>query len=339
MRKRIEPLLGEGAVRVSSVTSLSGKQSRSCGALRISGMRRIVFHLSLGARRRVDPYDELDAAVIHERQGEVDDALVHYRAAEALAGSDAWLASEVLRRQAYLHHARSEWELSLDLARRAAGVARDASLNDQHAEALIAVAWVHVANSAYEEAIRELANVASLTEDARITGLAIHSLGAIAAERGDWEHARGHFMEAVRRFQSAGYQRGVALAHNTFGRAALDRSNYVLAADLLQEAVSSAKHAADPDLLALAIMNMAEALGGTGELVRAESMARVALAHFTGTGNALRRIECERLLGDLELRADHESAAREWWRSALSIACSVGAQIERERLEKRLGTG
>lgn len=287
----------------------------------------------------MDPYDELDAAVIHERQGELEDALQHYRAAEALAGADAWLASEVLRRQAYLHHARSEWELSLDLAHRAAEAARGASLNDQHAEALIAVAWVHVARGAYEEAIPELEKVASLTEDARITGLAIHNLGAIAAERGDWERARGYFMESVRRFQAAGYQRGVALAHNDFGRAALDHGNFVLAADLLQEAVSSARQAADPDLLAVATMNVAEAIGGTGELARAESMARVALEHFTTAGNGWRRVECERLLGDLEQKADHESAAREWWSRALETARTIGAQLEVRKLEQRLGSG
>jgi tetratricopeptide (TPR) repeat protein len=285
----------------------------------------------------VDPYEELDAAVNHERQGEVDDALVHYRAAEALAGADAWLASEVLRRQAYLHHARSEWELSLDLARRAVTAAERATLNDQHAEALIAVAWVHVARGAYEDAIPELEKVASLTQDPRITGLAIHNLGAIAAERGDWERCRQHFMESVRRFRSAGYQRGVAFAHNNYGRAALDHGNYALAADLLQHAVSSAKNAADPDLLALATMNVAEALGGTGELERAESMARTALAHFTSTGNGWRRVECERLLGDLEKQRAHESAAREWWSSALETARSIGAQLEVVKLEERLG--
>jgi tetratricopeptide (TPR) repeat protein len=289
------------------------------------------------AQPRVDPYEELDAAVIHERQGEMDDALAHYRVAESLAGADAWLASEVLRRQAYLHHARSEWELSLDLARRAAWAAEGASLSDQHAEALIAVAWVHVARGAYDDAIPELEKVASLTEDQRITGLAIHNLGAIAAERGDWERSRQHFMESVRRFQSAGYQRGVAFAHNNYGRAALDHGNYALAADLLQQAVSSARKAADPDLLALATMNVAEALGGTGDLARAEAMARAALAHFTSTGNGWRRVECERLLGDLEKKAEHESSAREWWSSALETARSIGAQLEVAKLEERLG--
>ncbi len=292
---------------------------------------------SQDARSRVDPYDELDAAVIRERQGEMDDALAHYRAAEALAGADSWLASEVLRRQASLHHARSEWELSLDFATRAARTAADAGLSDQQAEALIAVAWVHVARGAYKEAVLELEKVATLTDDHRITGLALQNLGAIAAERGDWELARHQYMESVRRFQSAGYQRGVASAHNNYGRAALDHGNFVLAVDLLQQAMSSAKQASDPDLLALATMNVAEALAGTGELARAETMAKAALAHFTGTGNGWRRVVCERVLGDLEMQSDRESAARAWWSGALETARRIGAQVEVTKLEERLG--
>jgi tetratricopeptide (TPR) repeat protein len=285
----------------------------------------------------VDPYDELDAAVIAEREGKADDALAHYRTAESLAGADPWLLSEVLRRQAYLHHARSEWETSLELARRAASTAEEAQLKDQQAEALIAVAWVHVARGSYEDAVPELEQVATLTEDHRITGLALHNLGAIAAERGSWELARAHFMESVKRFQAAGYQRGVAFAHNNYGRAALDHGNYVLAADLLQQAVSSAKKAADPDLLALATMNVAEALAGTGEVARAETMAKVALQHFTSSGNGWRRVECERLLGDLELRSERPSEARVWWESALETARTIGAQLEVVKLEERLG--
>jgi tetratricopeptide (TPR) repeat protein len=285
----------------------------------------------------VDPYDELDAAVILEREGKVDDALAHYRTAESLASADPWLLSEVLRRQAYLHHARSEWELSLDLARRAASTAEHAQLSDQQAEALIAVAWVHVARGAYDDAIPELEKVASLTEDHRITGLALHNLGAIAAERGNWELSRAHFMESVKRFQAAGYQRGVAFAHNNYGRAALDHGNYVLAVDLLQQAVTSAKKAADADLLALATMNVAEALAGTGELTRAETMAKVALQHFTSAGNGWRRVECERLLGDLELRSERRNEARVWWESALETARTIGAQLEVVKLEERLG--
>lgn len=284
----------------------------------------------------MDPYDELDAAVIHERQGEIDDALAHYRAAESMAGADAWLLSEVLRRQAYLHHARSEWETSLDLAQRATTAAATAKLGDQHAEALIAMAWVHVARGSFDAAVPELEKVATLTEDHRITGLALHNLGAIAAEREDWELARQQFMESVRRFQSAGYERGVAFAHNNFGRAALDHGNFVLAADLLQQAVSSAKKAADPELIALATMNSAEALAGTGDATRAEALANQALAHFTAVGNGWRRVECERLLGDLAMQNDRADAARSWWSNALVTAQNIGAQLEVAKLRERL---
>ena len=183
----------------------------------------------------------------------------------------------------------------------------------------------------------ELERVSSLTEDHRITGLALHNLGAIAAERGDWELARAHFMESVQRFQSAGYQRGVAFAHNNYGRAALDHGNYVLAADLLQQAVSSAKTAADPDLLALATMNVAEALarnGRAGAAPRRWRERRSRTSRRRGTaGGAWSASGCSAISRS---RADRESAAREWWSSALETARTIGAQLEVVKLEERL---
>jgi len=81
----------------------------------------------------------------------------------------------------------------------------------------------------------------------------------------------------------------------------------------------------------------AEALAGTGELTRAETMARVALQHFTSAGNGWRRVECERLLGDLELQSERRNEARVWWESALETARTIGAQLEVVKLEERLG--
>ena len=171
---------------------------------------------------------------------------------------------------------------------------------------------------------------------AHLTGLAIDNLGAIAAERGDWESRAGISWNRCGAFSRPATSTALRLRKTTSGAPALDHGNFVLAADLLQEAVSSARQSADPDLLAMATMNVAEALGGIGELARAEAMARVALAHFTSTGNGWRRVECERLLGDLEKKADHDAVAREWWSSALATARAIGAQLEVRKLEKRL---
>jgi hypothetical protein len=106
-------------------------------------------------------------------------------------------------------------------------------------------------------------------------------------------------MDSVKRFQRVGYHRGVAIAHNNYGRAALEHGNFKLAADLLAQAVASARRTDDSDLVALATMNHAEAIAGLGDLEPAESLASSALAHFTSTGNTWRRVECLRLLGDI----------------------------------------
>ena len=84
-------------------------------------------------------------------------------------------------------------------------------------------------------------------------------------------------------------------------------------------------------------MNSAEALAGVGDVARAESMANAALAHFTAAGNGWRRVECERILGDLAMQNDRAEDARSWWSSALETAQAIGAQPEVTKLQQRLG--
>ncbi|HEX6533741.1 MAG TPA: tetratricopeptide repeat protein [Gemmatimonadaceae bacterium] len=281
-----------------------------------------------------DDYDALDAGVAAERRGEVDSALGHYRVAEA--STDPWLRSEVLRRQSVIHRNRSEWDEALDLARRAAEVAAAASLREQEAEARNAEATVYLARGEFDTALDAFEAVLALSRDSRIRGMALQNIGSIAAQRGEWELARHRFMASVKCFQQAGYERGVAIAHNNYGGAALEHGNYVLAEDLLAQAVASAKRAEDPDLTALATMNHAEAIAGVGDLDRAERLLDGALEHFRRAGNAWREVEALRIRGDIGRRRDDHAAARAHYREALAIAERIGAQVEIEQLRKRL---
>jgi tetratricopeptide (TPR) repeat protein len=201
---------------------------------------------------------------------------------------------------------------------------------------LNAEAAVYMARGEFEAAVSVLGRVLETSADDRINGLALHNLGAIAAQRGSWEDSRRHFMDSVKRFQRAGYHRGVAIAHNNYGRAALEHGNFKLAADLLAQAVASARRADDRDLVALATMNHAEAIAGLGDLERAESLASSALAHFTTTGNTWRRVECVRLMGDIARQRGNNTAAREAYNEALLRAREINAQVEISQLESRL---
>jgi tetratricopeptide (TPR) repeat protein len=281
-----------------------------------------------------DPYEHLDAGVIAERQGALDDALAHFRA--AAEADDPWLRSDALRRQASIHRNRSEWDAALALARRAVSVAAEASLVDQEAEARNAEALVHLARGEFETATAAFERVLASCNDPRIRGMALQNLGSIAAQQGTWDTARHHFNASVKCFQTAGYERGVAIAQNNYGRAALDHGHFKLAANLLAEAVWSANRTGDRDLVALATLNHAEAIAGTGDLERAVRDAEAALAHFTSAGNAWRRVECLRVLGDMARQGGEPDAARAKYLEAEALARDIGAHLELALIEKRL---
>lgn len=281
-----------------------------------------------------DAWDHLDAGVLAERRGAVDEALVHYRA--AAEGDDPWLRSEGLRRQSAVHRNRAEWDEALALARRAAEIASAASLRDQEAEARNAEAAVFLARGELDTAVRSFEAVLAISQDARIRGMALQNIGSVEAQRGDWEGARHHFMASVKCFQQAGYDRGVAIAHNNYGGAALEHGNFVLAADLLAQAVASARRAEDHDLVALATMNHAEAIAGVGDTDRADALLDHALAHFQSNGNTWRVVEALRIRGDIARRRGDGDAAHAHYGEALRLAERIGAQLEIDQLRSRL---
>lgn len=281
-----------------------------------------------------DAWDNLDAGILAERRGAIDEALANYRA--AAEGDDPWLRSEGLRRQSAVHRNRAEWDDALSFARRAAEIAAGASLRDQEAEARNAEAAVFLARGDLETAVRSFEAVLDISQDARIRGMALQNLGSVEAQRGDWTAARRHFMASVKCFQQAGYERGVAIAHNNYGGAALEHGNYVLAADLLAQAVASARRTDDHDLMALATMNHAEAIAGVGDTERADTLLDNALEHFRSTGNTWRVVEALRIRGDIARRRGDGDAARGHYDEALQLARRIGAQLEIDQLRSRL---
>src|SRR5581483_7883824 len=120
-----------------------------------------------------DPYEHLDAGILAERRGALDEALQHYHAAAET--DDPWLRSDALRRQASVHRNRAEWDEALKLARSAAEVAAAASLLNQEAEARNAEALVYIARGEFEAAITALERVLASCQDARIRGVALQN--------------------------------------------------------------------------------------------------------------------------------------------------------------------
>ena len=281
-----------------------------------------------------DPQESLHEGRQAERLGVLGRALEAYEQA-ARASDDPAIVAEALVRQADVHRARCDWDEALRCAREAQEVARAAGLDERRAEALNAECLVYMAQGELDAARPIAEQLVATTSDIRLRGIALQNLGTIMAQRGDLEGAERAFGESYGCFVSCGYERGQVIALNNQGRAALDRGDLPHAEQLLADALESAREVDDSELIALAMVNYAEAIIPRDD-VRAESLACSALGHFQGSRNTWRTVECLRLLGSLHERRGAGGEAARCYERALTLAKEIGARVEIATLEQCL---
>jgi len=281
-----------------------------------------------------EPLGDIEEGLRLEKFGMLDRALAHYEAASS--GDDPLTVTTAWRRRASVLRTRCDWEGALAAARESAAVAVRHGLVDAHAEALNAEAAVFQSQGDFAAAGPLLERILGMTTDPRIRGVALQNLGSVAAEGGDLETAEHRFLESYRCFQAAEYLWGQAFALNNYGRAAMDRDNFEIAERVLARAVDLAREIEDLDLAALATMNLAETMLCAGDLERADETASTALGYFEMAGNRWRRVECLRLLGDINRRDGQLEIARRCYAQGLELARELGVQLEITRLQDRL---
>jgi tetratricopeptide (TPR) repeat protein len=284
-----------------------------------------------------DPRALIEEGLRHEKSGALDAALERYQRAQA-ASQDPLTISEAIRRQSIVFRRRSDWDTAIELARHAGEVASAAGLLDQFAQTVNTEAAVHLMRGNLDEAGRLFSRVVEGTNDAKVRAIALQNLGTIAAQGGAWESARERFRESVVCFQRAGDAWGEAIALNNYGRAALDHGNLMMAEELLEQAVGAARRVEDYDSAALAMLNQAEAFAGMKRYPRAVELATSALEFYTRSGNALRRSEALRILGDIDVKQGEMTRARQRYMEALELATFAAAPLETEVVRARLAS-
>jgi tetratricopeptide (TPR) repeat protein len=281
-----------------------------------------------------EPLGDIEEGLRLEKSGMLDRALAHYEA--ATENEDPLTVATAWRRRASVLRTRCDWEGARAAARESAAVAVRHGLTNAHAEALNAEAAVFQSQGDFASATPLLERILEMTKDPRIRGVALQNLGTVAAERGDYETAEHRFLESYRCFKAADYQWGQAFALNNYGRAAMDRENFEIAERVLTRAVELAREIEDLDLAALATMNLAETMLSANDLERADEAASTALGYFDMAGNRWRRVECLRLLGDINRRDGQYEVAHRCYSQGLALARELGVQLEISRLEDRL---
>lgn len=266
-----------------------------------------------------------------EKLGVLSRALESYEDA-ARSSDDPRVVAEALVRQADVHRARCEWADAVTCAREAQRVAKGARLDDRRAEALNAEALVYMAQGDFDAALPIVEELIATATDLRMRGIGLQNLGTIRAQQGQPAAAERAFAESYGCWVACGYERGQAIALNNQGRVALDRGDLPHAEEFLAQALTAAREVDDGELIALTMVNFAEAILPR-DSVRAESLACSALGHFQGSNNTWRMVECLRLLGAIHERHRATSEAVRCYERALGLAREIGARVEIAALE------
>jgi tetratricopeptide (TPR) repeat protein len=287
------------------------------------------------ARSEEDLRAMLEEGLKAEKAGVLDRAESLYREVAEEATTPTLIAEVLLRRS----HVHRSWGMSAEairLAQQGRGLARQAQAAKLEAELLNAEGAVHQSRGDFDEADRLFGSMLALTEDPRIRGIALQNLGGNAGMRGDLEEAERCFRDSSELFARAGYRRGEAFCMNNHGRVLLDRGNFQASRPVLDKAVALAGEVQDMDLLALARLNLAEALLALGALEQAQDCAAESLGYFTGANNPWRTVDCLRTQGDISVRMGEKVNAARCYERALELAGTLQAKVEMAELQKRL---
>lgn len=280
-------------------------------------------------------YMVLEEGIRHERGGAPELALACFE--QVLQSAEAPdLRSRAWRAVAGIRRARCEWNAALEAARESAGCAKIARSPNLLAEALNAEGLVQQSRGRFAAARGIYLEMLSVTDDERIRGIAFQNLGSLAAVEQDLEAAERYFAESAGCFERAGYGRGSAIAATNSAAAALDRGDHARARILALTAVSRAQLVGDLDLVAIAEINLAEALLGCGAHPEAEAAASRALGHFTSTSNKWRSVQALRIIGDCYAAESRNESAMRAWERALDFAAAIDAPQEETQLRQRL---
>lgn len=273
-----------------------------------------------------DTNELIDEGTAAERIGLLDRAASCF--SQAATSDDPMLQAIALTKLADVHRSRAEWDIALELARRAQCVARSLGVKTIADDAIVAEANVLMCRGDFAAATTVFESLLATATDPRLRGVVLQNLGSILAQKGQLGAAERAFSESYGFFRQAGYRRGEAIALNNYGRVALDRQNTALAEQLLEEALAIARDVDDGDLVALATLNLAEAMAQRGENKRARDLASAAFGHFGGCGNRWRQVECLRLLGALHEREECLEDAERCYDRSLTLASEIDAQGE-----------
>lgn len=236
--------------------------------------------------------DILADGIRYERGGVVARARECFETVAQAVNDAPAEAAEAWWRLANLHRLRSSWDEALAAARTAGELARIHDLPNTEADALNIEGAVWSMRGEFGQARPLYARMLDLARTDATRAKALQNLGTVAAEEGDLDDGERLFGESREAYRAAGDARGEANTLLNIGLLQLDRAEPHAAVMTLESAVQAARHAADLELHAVALLNHGIALSAIGKDGAAEERITTAYGQFTIADIPVQRVRC-----------------------------------------------
>ncbi len=242
----------------------------------------------------------LRAGRSHDRAGRLDQALIAYSEAIALAELDPEPAVlvEALRRKAVVHHRRNEPSLASELCQRSYDEAVALGDRTLAGEAMNAMGGFRMQIGDLDEAEAAFQAALRLAQsDSSLLGRIHQNLGILSSIRGHREQAMQHYGLSLEAFKEAGDERGTAIGYHNLGMVASQRGDLDQAEASLSRGAMIAAQIEDVHLEGLCWLNLAAVSHKAQQFADALKRAEASLAIFEQLGSDADKADAYKVIG------------------------------------------
>ena len=267
------------------------------------------------------------------------EAMQSYAAAIEAAereGERAVLA-ESLRRLGVVCHHRDERARARELCERSHRTATEMGDAVLAAEALNALAGFDFESGAIEAAREKFYRALELGgANAELRGRTEQNLGILANIQGALAEALTHYQRSLQAFESAGDERGRAIAYHNLGMVSADRELWDDADRYFRRSFSIAETIGDIHLQGLGLLNHSEVHLARQRYDQARQNAETALGIFDQLGAKLDKADAYKVIGRVYRETGRHALAESRLRSAIDLAVSTGSILSEAESDREL---
>ncbi|MBA3443426.1 MAG: tetratricopeptide repeat protein [Gemmatimonadales bacterium] len=286
-----------------------------------------------------DAVELLQQARSHERAGAMTEAVVCYTAAIESAQGDGAPAvlAEALRRLGVVHHHRNESDLARKLCQQSYETATAIVDSVLAAEALNALAGFDFESGVIESAREKFYRALELGgANAELRGRTEQNLGILANIQGALVEALAHYQRSLQAFESAGDDRGCAIAYHNLGMVSADRNLWDDADGYFSRSLGIAERIGDIHLQGLGLLNHSEVHLARQRYDQARQNAETALGIFDQLGAKLDKADAYKVIGRVYRETGRHALAESRLRSAIDLAVSTGSILSEAEADREL---